>query len=96
MRSRAKLLGSVLATFGAIALFGMAAWVQARQWSDPSPSYVGAVALAGCGMAMALAAGVLGWKMAREARPVPVTVGARPRVPFWIAVEAPFERPPRD
>lgn len=87
MRSRAKLLGPVLVTFGAIALFGMAAWIQAPPWS---------VALAACGVAMILAAGLLGWKMAREARPVPVTVGARPRVPFWIAVEAPFERPPRD
>ena len=85
MQRRAKLLGPVLVALGAIALFGVAAWVQPSPWS---------LALAACGTAMILAAGILGWRTAHAPRPVAVVAGAR--VPFWIAVEAPFERPPRD
>ena len=87
MHSRAKLLGLLLAAFGAVALFGIAAWVQAPAWG---------VALAACGTAIMLAAGILGWRMARAPRPVVVAAGARPRVPFWIAVDAPFERSRRE
>lgn len=80
-------MGTLLAALGAVVLFGIAAWVQAPSWR---------VALAACGTAMILAAGVVAWRMAHAPRAVSVPAVARPRVPFWVAVDAPFERPRRD
>jgi uncharacterized membrane protein len=64
----AKAIGleHMLLNVGALGLFGTDAWIQYRQWSDPSPSYVAAIALAACGMALTLAAGFLGWKLVQK------------------------------
>ena len=98
MYRRANLIGPTLAALGALSLFGCAGVVQFRQWNDPSATYVIVMALVASGAALILTAGFLWWKRVQAGARAPAaseTARARQRVPFWVAEEAPFERPPR-
>ena len=92
-------LGPVLAILAALStfLFASAVFVALRVHSELGSSYTGVAALAGCGVALALVAALVRMKMIQTAaavRPMNGPLG-REKVPFWIAEDAPFERPPR-
>jgi uncharacterized membrane protein len=59
-------LEHMLLNVGALASFGIAAFIQYRQWNELAPTYSTAIALAAIGMGLMLAAGFLGWKMVQH------------------------------
>lgn len=92
-------IGPLLAAVAALStfLFAASVLVALRVHSDLGSSYTGVAALAGCGVALALVAALLRLKMIQTAAAARPTNGGagRQKAPFWIAEEAPFERPPR-
>jgi uncharacterized membrane protein len=59
-------LEHLLLNLTALLLFGIDAYLQFGQWSEPNPSSGVAIALAAVGMGLTLAAGFLGWNMVQQ------------------------------
>jgi uncharacterized membrane protein len=59
-------LEHLLLNVTALLLFGIDAYLQYGQWSDPTPSSGVAIALAAVGMGLTVAAGFLGWNMVQK------------------------------
>jgi uncharacterized membrane protein len=64
--AKATGLEHMLLNVGALAFFGINAFLQYGQWNDPNPAYRAAIALSAVGMGFVMAAGFLGWKLVQK------------------------------
>lgn len=64
--AKATGLQHMLLNVSALAFFGLDAYLQYGQWNEPIPSSGAALALAGVGVALTIAAGFLGWNMVQK------------------------------
>lgn len=64
--AKATGLEHMLLNVGALAFFGIDAYLQYSKWNEVAPTYASAIALAAIGMGFVMAAGFLGWKMVQK------------------------------